>query len=74
MDLKYKIYEPLVTVYDKDNKHTACEGERCKLDSIFILEKKAFFIVFNCIGNQLNIPPEIFKDVFQPSKDQTSPL
>lgn len=74
MNTIFEIYEPCVTVYDRDSKHTACKGERCKLDGVFILDKKAFAVLINSQNNKLNIPYDLFKEVFNPSKNQLSPL
>lgn len=70
----FNIYEPNVTVYDKDSKHTALIGERCKLDSIFILNEKPIAILINSQNNKLNVPYDVFKDVFYISGNQLSPL
>ena len=70
MNTFFEIYEPSVTVVDKDRKHTAVRGERCLLDSIVIVEKKPFVRLLNSQDNELYIPYEIFKDVFYPSKNQ----
>ena len=74
MENKFKIYEPYVTIWDKDSRYTACAGERCELDSISIKDKKSFAVLINSQNNKLNVPYEIFKDIFKPSKNQTSPL
>lgn len=74
MNTNFQIYEPSVLTYDMDNKHTALVGERCKFDSIFILDKKPFVVLINSQNNKLNIPYDIFKEVFYPSKNQVSPI
>lgn len=73
-NLKFEIYEPFVTVCDRDSKHTACAGERCKLDSVVVEKKKAYAVLINSQNNKLFITYNLFKDVFYPSKNQISPL
>jgi hypothetical protein len=74
MNTIFEIYEPSVTTYDRDSTHTACAGERCKLDSVFILDRKPFAVLINSQNNKLNIPYDVFKEIFHPSKNQLSPL
>ena len=70
----FNIYEPVVSVYDRDSKHTACAGERCKFDSVIVEKKKAYAVLINSQNNKLIISYKLFKDVFYPSKNQISPL
>lgn len=74
MKVKFTIYEPFVTVHDKDLKHTACAGERCRLESFIVENKKTYAVLTNSQNNKLNIPYKVFKDVFYPSKNQISPI
>jgi len=77
MIINLEIYESFITIFDKDSKHTAVKGERCKLDCIFIKNEIPFVVLVNSQSNKLNIPFDVF-DVFEKcfyvSKNQSSKL
>jgi hypothetical protein len=69
-----KIYKSFITISDKDSNHTAVDGERCSLDSIYIKNGIAYVRLINSQSNILNIPFDVFEKCFSPSSDQTSKL
>lgn len=69
-----QIYESIILCYDKDNKHTACAGERCRLESVYVKAGKSFVILTNSQGNKLELPFGFFEKVFYVSKDQVAAL
>lgn len=72
--MKTKFFEAQAHIHNKDSNFSTCEGERCRLDKIIIVDNQPFAELTNTVEHKVLIPYDVFREFFEPSQNQISPL